>query len=156
MKLYTEDAEPTHPALQALSDATPAPVGYTQVTDIVLLHRHGTKAVVQARHTGFKDYKALRELVKNAINAKAGFNPADPATYIQANWLKLATAEQSLACEYFVVPKAFKNQVHSHAQQVLHGAKFDACSREAGRTRQHHPTVGHLEGRRVVEHDQRR
>lgn len=122
MKLFVRDKTlNTLHYFMEQDDYTPA-ANEEEVVDITIIKSLGEL---------FNDYKAHREAIRNAVNAKSGFNPADPATYIGTNWAKLDAVEQSISSIYFVVPRAFRDLIHTEAEQIANGEVFHLNSVDA-------------------------
>lgn len=102
MKIYKENGE-TYPAIIIQDDVTAAPVGYTEVTDIVGISQYGCQGI-DPKISGWYDKKCVRDKLSTAIYTKMGVAaPADVED--PTKWNLLTDAEKSIAVHMFIVGK---------------------------------------------------
>lgn len=124
MKLYIEDNE-LIPAIIVQDDATAAPTGYTETSDIALVAEHG-EANINEKLKGFRDKSSVRSKLKTLIYTKMQIAaPADVED--QAKFDLLTAAEKSIACHWFLVGK------ESFQLEVINDDKY--WTQEAGEYR---------------------
>jgi hypothetical protein len=89
--------------------------GWTDITSITNIDKYGTASG--------KDYKYVRKEIKTLVYAIAG---AD-----LSNWNNLSAPEKVMASKYFVVPKSYRDLVHTDSEQIEYGIGFNTKSIES-------------------------
>lgn len=102
MKIYIEDNE-ANPATKILVDSDPAPIGYTETTDIVTIEKVGMEALNEPV-VGWRDKKNVRSKLKDLVYAKMGVTvPADVED--DTKYDLLTDAEKYIALHWFILGK---------------------------------------------------
>lgn len=102
MKIYIENNEAI-PAVKIQDDVTAAPIGYTEVIDIVGVEKYGLQGV-HCLTAGWRDRKNVRDKLKALIYTKMGIAvPADAESDVK--YALLTAAEKSIALNWFILGK---------------------------------------------------